>query len=88
MARDIRSAIRTAAVRIAAAAIAAYGIHGSFALGIGSRLMAEVTMQFWNFDEPTVGFFFHVASISGLYICATFYSMKLAARFRNRISKG
>lgn len=59
-----RSAIRTAAVRIAAAAIAAYGIHGSFALGIGSRLMAEVTMQFWNFDEPTVGFFFHVASIS------------------------
>ncbi|MEK1902683.1 MAG: hypothetical protein AAAB19_24275 [Rhizobium sp.] len=39
------------------------GIHSSFVLGIGSRLMAEITKNFWDFSEPFLGFFLHIASI-------------------------
>ncbi|MEZ0000008.1 DUF4405 domain-containing protein [Sinorhizobium fredii] len=72
------SNVRTAVLRTLAVAIAAYGIHSSFVIGIRSRLMAEITMNFWDFSQPSLGFFLHIASIIVLYACSAHYAMKLA----------
>lgn len=74
-----RSNVRTAVLRTLTVAIAAYGIHSSFVIGIRSRLMAEITMNFWDFSQPSVGFFLHIASIIVLYVCSAHYAMKLAS---------
>ncbi|WP_348648612.1 DUF4405 domain-containing protein [Rhizobium sp. RHZ01] len=74
-----RSNVRTAVLRTLAVAIAAYGIHSSFVIGVRSRLMAEITMNFWDFSQPSLGFFLHIASIMVLYACSGHYAMKLAS---------
>jgi Domain of unknown function (DUF4405) len=74
-----RSNVRTAVLRTLAVAIAAYGIHSSFVIGIRSRLMAEITMNFWDFSQPSLGFFLHIASIMVLCACFAHYAMKLAS---------
>ncbi|UIY28466.1 DUF4405 domain-containing protein [Neorhizobium galegae] len=71
------SAVRTAILRTTGIAIAAYGIHSSFVLGLGSRLTAKITMNFWDFSQTTLGFFVQIGSIIGLYACATHYTIKL-----------
>lgn len=60
-----------------AIAIAGYGIHSSFVLGLSSRLKAEITLNFWDFSQMPLGFFIHIGSIVGLFACATHYTMKL-----------
>lgn len=64
-------------LRLFAVAIAAYGIHSSIVLGVGARLMAEVTMNFWNFDASTIGFFAHLVSIACLYATLSHYTSQL-----------
>ncbi|MCV9961185.1 hypothetical protein OIU34_04660 [Pararhizobium sp. BT-229] len=73
-----RSNVRTAVLRIMAAAISVYGIHSSFVIGIRSRLMAEITMNVWIFSQPSLWFFLQTASIMVLYACSAHYAMKLA----------
>lgn len=75
---------RTALLRVAAVAIAVYGVHSSFVMGIGSKLVAEVTMDFWSFNEATFAFFVHQASIVGLCVFVTHYAMKW---LQNRMKK-
>lgn len=72
-----RSTMRIIVLRIAVGAIAAYGIHSSIVLGIGSKLVALVTMDFWDFNESTFGFFIHQASVVGLYVSLCHYATKL-----------
>lgn len=69
-----RNAVRTAILRIAAIAIAACGIHSSFIMGIGSKLGAEVTIDFWDFEASTAGFFLHHMAIVGLYVLLAHYT--------------
>ncbi|MCQ1571383.1 DUF4405 domain-containing protein [Neorhizobium galegae] len=71
------SAVRTAILRTIGIAIAAYGIHSSFVLGLGSRLTATITVNFWDFSQTTLGFFVQIGSIIGLCACATHYTIKL-----------
>lgn len=70
-----RSAVRTAVLRMTAIAIAGYGIHSFIVLDLGSRLRAEITMNYWDFSQTTFGFFIHLSSIIGLFACATHYTM-------------
>lgn len=79
-----RNALRTAALRLAAVAIACHGIYSSFVLGIGSKLMAEVTMDFWDFEASTMGFFVHVAATVGLYACLAHYAFTWLRSFKRR----
>jgi hypothetical protein len=72
-----RSAVRTTVLRMTAIAIAGYGIHSFIVLGLGSRLKAEITMNFWDFSRTTFEFFIHLSSIIGLFACATHYTMKV-----------
>jgi len=71
------SNVRTAVLRTLAAAIAAYAIHSSFVIGIGSRLMAEITMNVWDFGQASLGFFLHITSITVFCGGSAHYAMKL-----------
>ncbi|MBY5437286.1 DUF4405 domain-containing protein [Rhizobium leguminosarum] len=68
------NAIRTASLRAAAGAIAAWGIHSLFVMGIGDRLMAQPSIDFWDFQESTIGFFLHHIAILGTCACAAHYA--------------
>lgn len=68
------NAIRTAALRAVAGAIAAYGIHSMVVMGIGDRLLARPSIDFWDFQESTAGFFLHHVAILGACACAAHYA--------------
>jgi len=68
--------VRVVLLRIAALAIAAYGIHSSIVMAIGSKLTAQVTMDFWDFEASTQGFFVHNTSILALYVFLGHYATK------------
>lgn len=70
------SATRTVVLRVIAAVIAIQGIRSSFDLGMGSKLTAQISIDFWDFNESTAGFFFHVVAIAGLYMAVAHYAMK------------
>jgi hypothetical protein len=65
---------RTLALRALAVAIALCGIWSSFALGLGTKLAMQVTLDWWNFEESVAGFFIHCLAIIGLYIVMTYYA--------------
>ena len=70
------SAMRTLALRTAAAVFAIHGIWSSFELGFGSRLAMQMTLDWWNFEESVAGFFVHCIAIAGLYMFITYYALK------------
>ena len=55
-------------LRALAAVIAIHGVRSSFALGIGTKLAMQMTLDWWNFEEAVAGFFVHCIAIAGLYI--------------------
>jgi hypothetical protein len=61
---------------IATLAIAAFGVYSSFVLGLGSKLMFQVTLDWWDFGESALGFFLHLLSVMGLYVCLIHYTLK------------
>jgi hypothetical protein len=63
-------------LRVAALAIAAFGVYSSFVLGLGSKLMFQVTLDWWDFGESALGFFLHLLSVMGLYVCLIHYTLK------------
>lgn len=63
-------------LRLVAAGIAIHGVGSSFALGLGSKLSMQVSLDWWNFEESVAGFFVHCVAIAGLYIFVTYYSVK------------
>jgi Domain of unknown function (DUF4405) len=77
-----RSAVRTSILRAVAAVIAMYGVGSSFALGLGTKLSMQMTLDWWNFEESVAGFFVHCLAIAGLYIFITYYTMVGVDRWR------
>jgi hypothetical protein len=71
---------RTLALRVAAVALAVQGIASSLELGMGTKLTGEVTMDMWDFNESTAGFFFHLAAVAGLVAVLTYYAAALIRR--------
>ena len=66
-------AIRTAALRGVAGAIAVCGIRSMVIMGIGDRLIGRPSIDFWDFQESTIGFFLHHIVILGAGACAAHY---------------
>ena len=46
------------AMRGLAAVIAAYGVHSLFAVNVGSKLLLQTTIEFWDFEAATPAFLF------------------------------
>ncbi len=78
------SLVRTLMLRLLAVAIAVHGVWSSFALGIGSKLAMQMTLDWWNFEESVAGFFVHCIAIAGLYIFLTYYILKWVQQRKRR----
>jgi hypothetical protein len=74
------SPVRSWALRLIAVAIAAQGVWSSFALGLGTKLTMQVTLDWWNFEDSVAGFFAHCAAIASLFIFLTYYAGKWLQR--------
>lgn len=66
---------RTLALRMIAAAIVACGVDSSFEMTIGSKLVLQPTLDMWDFEASTLGFFARYASIIGLYAVLAHYAV-------------
>jgi hypothetical protein len=81
------SALRTSILRLLALAIAGHGVHSAFEMTFGSKLMLVVTLDMWDFNESTPGFFLNYFSIMGLYTVLTYYILQWL-RMRRRTGLG
>ncbi|NEK37925.1 DUF4405 domain-containing protein [Rhizobium leguminosarum] len=77
---------RTWILRALALAVAAYGVHSWMVMGTGSRLMAEMTLNLWNFEEAALRFFLHQGAIVALFVCLGHYATRLMQLRRNGAS--
>ncbi|MCC5465127.1 DUF4405 domain-containing protein [Pelosinus baikalensis] len=68
---------RTFTLRIMAVLITVYGVYASFNRDVGSKLILYYTYDFWNFDQSLVFFSVDYLSIMGLYVCVTYYTVRL-----------
>ncbi|MES1980210.1 MAG: DUF4405 domain-containing protein [Pseudomonadota bacterium] len=81
-----KSTLRTAALRMVAAAIAAWGIQSSFAMGLGAKLTLQMSPDGWDFEESAPGFFLNWFSIVGLHAVLSHHAFGwIKARARNTI---
>lgn len=71
---------RTAVLRLIAVGIAAQGACSVLALNLRSRLLFQLSLDWWNFEESTAGFFAHCMAIAGLCIFVTHYTMQWLRR--------
>nr|WP_315425823.1 DUF4405 domain-containing protein [uncultured Albidiferax sp.] len=78
-----KNAIRTCILRLAAAGIAVQGVFSVLALNLPSRLLFQLSLDWWNFEESVAGFFLHCMAIAGLCMFLTYYTMRWLQR-RNR----
>lgn len=65
---------RSAALRLAGTGLAIAGIYSSFESGVGGKLLAQVSLDGWDFAESTGTFFLHHAAIVGLYAWLAHYA--------------
>ncbi len=78
---------RTAALRAAAAAVALYGVYCSFMMDVGYKLTMQMSLDGWDFDASTPGFFVNWVSIAGLYVFVTYYALSLIGKAKSRASQ-
>lgn len=79
---------RKLASRIAAAGLAACGIVASADLGLGGKLASELSMEWWDFEASTLGFFTRLVAVVGLYAAPAHYGVLLAGRLRSAEEPG
>lgn len=70
------SMARVIALRVVAIGISLYGLKSSFEMGVGSKLALQMSLEWWDFEASTMGFFWHWLSIVGLYTCLTHYVLQ------------
>jgi hypothetical protein len=76
------------ALRTIALGLAAVGVYSSSVIGLGSKLLARVTMDFWDFNESTIGFFAHHGLIVALWAVGAHYAMALLQHMNSLSSRG
>lgn len=60
------NASRTWILYVPALVIAGYSVHCWMVMSTGSRLVAEIVMNFWNFEEAALQFFLNDGTIVAL----------------------
>jgi hypothetical protein len=78
------SATRTTVLRIIAIGIAIHGMWSLFALNLHYRLLFQMTLDWWNFEDSVAGFFVHCLAIVGLCIVLTNYTMQWLSQFERK----
>lgn len=72
---DEGNRLRAMALRVFAVAIAGHGLQSAFAMEVGSKLTLQMSLEWWDFEASTTGFFLHWISIVGLCIFLTHYTL-------------
>ncbi|SFB34385.1 protein of unknown function [Rhizobium sp. NFR07] len=75
-----RNAFRTGALRMVTLVIIAWGVRSSFEMTFGSKLMLSYSLDMWDFNESTLGFFLNYGSIVGLFAATVHYGLMLAKK--------
>jgi hypothetical protein len=83
---DAGSPARTLVLRMLALALAICGIQSWIDLGITDRLLMRITMDFWDFNASTAGFFTRLTAIIGLNVCVAHYGVQLLQRIARRVT--
>ena len=76
------NAVRTAVLRLVAVGIAVQGVYSAGALNLRSRLLFQMSLDWWNFEESVAGFFAHCAAFAGLCMFVTYYAVQWQLRYR------
>lgn len=63
-------------LHVAAAALAVYGLYSTLLLDIGSRLVLRMSLEWWDFEASTLGFFLHHAGAVGLGAVLAHYGFR------------
>lgn len=67
--------VRHAAIlRALAMLVAGLGVHASFEMAFGSKLVLHPTLDIWDFNDGVAGFFLNYLAIAGLWIAVTYYA--------------
>lgn len=78
------STARTLALRLIAGAIAVHGLQSSFLMDVGSKLSFQMSLDGWDFENSTPGFFLNWISIVGLYVFLTHYVLSWIQKRRHK----
>lgn len=70
------NAVRTLVLRLMAIGIAVQGVFSAQTLNLRSRLLFQMSLDWWNFEESAAGFFGHCLAVVGLAICLTYYTLQ------------
>ncbi|MDR6590214.1 DUF4405 domain-containing protein [Agrobacterium tumefaciens] len=79
---------RTMALRLMALFIATWGLKSCFEMALGTKLMLQYSLDMWDFNEASLGFFLNYGAIVGMFACGTHYGLRLARRPERRTSQG
>jgi hypothetical protein len=74
------NAYRTAFLRLAAFGIALWGFKSFSEMAFGEKLMLSYSLDMWDFNEDTIGFFVNYASLVGLIVALTHYGLMCVQR--------
>lgn len=76
------NAFRAWIARLVALAIVAWGVKSFSHMAFGSKLMLTYSLDMWDFNESTLGFFINYISIVGLCAAVTHYSLGIVRRLK------
>jgi hypothetical protein len=76
--------IRTVLLRLIAIGIAVQGVSSVVALNLRSRLLFQMSLDWWNFEESVVGFFGHCVAFAGLCMFLTHYTMQWQQYYKRK----
>lgn len=71
---------RTVLLRAAALGIAVQGVSSAQALNLRSKLLFQMSLEWWDFGASVAGFFGHCVAFAGLCIAVTHYAMRRLRR--------
>lgn len=82
----VGSSVLRLLLRALALTFAIYGMQSWIDLGITDRLLMRITMDFWDFNASTAGFFTRLTAIIGLNVYVTHYGLQLLRCIKKALS--
>lgn len=79
------STVRTMALRIVTSIIALWGVKSTSDMAFGSKLMFSYSLDMWDFNAATSGFFVNYAAIIGLFAALTHYGLLALRAFKKAV---
>jgi hypothetical protein len=82
------NAARAAMLRLIAIGVAIQGACSVLTLNLRYRLLFQMSLDWWNFEESVAGFFGHCMAVAGLCMVLTHYTMKWLQRRKRTATVG